>query len=408
MKQLVSGWVQRIAASPKGYRLLSVVFRTLLSPHYWWKNRQAVSLYQKTISNATKSGHRVVIIGLAKPANFNFVRGLTEGLKKHPKIHLLFANLSPDVLATEIARVTAAESVIPFGILPLLTCDAFITPKSTLFWNRPRRGLRIHAFHSPVSLHQVYSEGSFQGFDVFFANGSHQVRELQGVMKARKQKTYRIFEIGSEIIDVYFADRQPFSALNTLVYGPSWGPTSSVRLFGKAIVAAVLDTGVKLIFRPHPVSYLHDKTALSEIEETFANHPNFSVFDIQKGGRIAPDADGLISDFSGVALEFALGYEKPVFFIDVPQKIMNPNWSAYWHEPGVEKTYRDKIGKLAFSPEMLGQQIMALKKAPETFKPMASQYYDELVFNRGQAADMAIRAVCELLQLPNLPSTKDL
>ena len=34
----------------------------------------------------------------------------------------------------------------------------------------------------------------------------------------------------------------------------------------------------------------------------------------------------MISDWSGVAIEYAFSLEKPVLYIDVPQKIFNPNF----------------------------------------------------------------------------------
>ena len=33
----------------------------------------------------------------------------------------------------------------------------------------------------------------------------------------------------------------------------------------------------------------------------------------------------MISDWSGVAIEYAFAFEKPVLFIDTPQKINNPD-----------------------------------------------------------------------------------
>ena len=38
-------------------------------------------------------------------------------------------------------------------------------------------------------------------------------------------------------------------------------------------------------------------------------------------------ADLMISDWSGVAFEFAFGLEKPVIFIDLPKKINNSDFN---------------------------------------------------------------------------------
>jgi hypothetical protein len=47
-------------------------------------------------------------------------------------------------------------------------------------------------------------------------------------------------------------------------------------------------------------------------------------------------------DWSGVAMEFAFGLEKPVLFIDVPRKVNNPEYKTLRAVP-LEVSYRDQI-----------------------------------------------------------------
>lgn len=392
-------WVNALSTYPRVYSLMAFTFRATLAPYFFRKNKQILSKFQADFKAHQSAGRKVVVIGLDKPSNLNFLRDMVALLQADVAMHVYFANLAPELADAEIAKITNAQEIIPFGVLPFCNPDVFVTAKSTLFWNRPKGGFLVHTFHSPISLHQVYSEGSFQGFDVFFANGPHQRIELQTYMARRKQSNYQVFDVGSEVIDRYYNQKLPFEKLEHLVYGPSWGPTSSVRIFGTELIASVLHTGVKLTFRPHPVSLLHDKQWVDEICERFKDHPNFEFFDIGKGGGIAPETDGLISDWSGVAFEFALGYEKPVFFIDTPQKILNANWKTYHPNPGVEVTYRPKIGRLAFSPAELAQQILEVQQQPSQFQKVAQEAYAALVYNRGQAGASAYHAIRSLLKV---------
>lgn len=390
-------WVNQLATYPRVYALMAFVFRVALAPYFFWKQAAVVRQFHAEMAAAKQRGLHVVLVGLAKPANFNFIKNLCGLMEADPNIQVFYANLAPELPPSAITKTTGAQKVVPFGVLPFLSPNLFLTPKSTLFWNRPRSGVLVHTFHSPVSLQQVYAEGSFQGFDAFFANGPHQIKELATYMPRRNQPVYQAFEVGSEIIDAYYAAKQPFNKLDAIVYGPSWGPTSSVRLFGKELIAGILDTGIQLTFRPHPASLVHDQFWIAEILKQFAGHPNFEYYDIGKGGRIAPETGALLSDWSGVAFEFALGYEKPVFFIATPQKILNQNWKEYHPNAGVEATHRNKIGRLAATSAAVVVQIKQLQAAPQTFRNEAQTAYNDLVFNRGLAAQKGYAAVKSLL-----------
>jgi YidC/Oxa1 family membrane protein insertase len=63
----------------------------------------------------------------------------------------------------------------------------------------------------------------------------------------------------------------------------------------------------------------------------------------------------MISDWSGVVMEYAYGFEKPVLFIDLPRKINNPAYSQLGIEP-MELSVRNEIGKVVHSEKSLSFQ----------------------------------------------------
>jgi len=63
------------------------------------------------------------------------------------------------------------------------------------------------------------------------------------------------------------------------------------------------------------------------------------------------EADLLITDWSGVALEYAFGTERPVIFIDMPRKIMNEKYTELDIEP-FEAYVRNKIGVVVSAEEL--------------------------------------------------------
>jgi YidC/Oxa1 family membrane protein insertase len=54
-------------------------------------------------------------------------------------------------------------------------------------------------------------------------------------------------------------------------------------------------------------------------------------------------SDVMVSDWSGAALEFAFGLERPVLFIDVPRKVLNPDYVKYVTQP-IEVALRSELG----------------------------------------------------------------
>ena len=47
--------------------------------------------------------------------------------------------------------------------------------------------------------------------------------------------------------------------------------------------------------------------------------------DLSSQGTVS-ESDIMISDWSGAAIEYALGLEKPVISVDVPRKVNNPGY----------------------------------------------------------------------------------
>ncbi len=56
-------------------------------------------------------------------------------------------------------------------------------------------------------------------------------------------------------------------------------------------------------------------------------------------------SDLLVCDWSAMALEYGMGLEKPVLFIDVPRRIRNPNWQELGIE-AIENSMREQLGEI--------------------------------------------------------------
>jgi hypothetical protein len=95
----------------------------------------------------------------------------------------------------------------------------------------------------------------------------------------------------------------------------------------------------------------------------------------------------MISDWSGVAMEFAFGLERPVLFVDVPRKVNNPDYGDIAIAP-LEAVYRERVGAV-LAPTDLGsavQSVAALHAEAGRFVPRIRVLREETIFNVGSSA----------------------
>ena len=128
-----------------------------------------------------------------------------------------------------------------------------------------------------------------------------------------------------------------------IIIAPSWGKFNIINLCGDKIIENLIQNKFEVILRPHIQSLKYDKIIIKKIEKKFKKFDNFKI---QKENFSYTDlnkSDYLITDWSGIGIEYAFAYEKPVIYIDTPRKIMNVKFNDISCEP-LEVTIRDKIG----------------------------------------------------------------
>jgi len=106
----------------------------------------------------------------------------------------------------------------------------------------------------------------------------------------------------------------------------------------------------------------------------------------------------MISDWSGISMEYAFTCECSVIFIDVPKKILNPDANDLSLEP-IEISLRNKIGHIV-SPENI-ENIPTIIKNFENDVPNFSQQIKEIrtniVFNVGNSAQIGAKYIQNLV-----------
>ena len=96
----------------------------------------------------------------------------------------------------------------------------------------------------------------------------------------------------------------------------------------------------------------------------------------------------LITDWSGIAIEFSYCTLKPSIFINTPMKIMNQNYEKYGIEP-LEITLRDQIGTSLNVDELvnINDTVVRLLADEDAYKTKIRNFVRENVYHPGRSGE---------------------
>jgi YidC/Oxa1 family membrane protein insertase len=138
--------------------------------------------------------------------------------------------------------------------------------------------------------------------------------------------------------------------------------------------------------RPHYQSNRQTPEIISAVRDAHTGHEHFEYIGQMGETDSIMRSDVLVCDWSAMALEYSMGLEKPVLFIDVPRRIRNPNWRELGIEP-VETTMRSQLGEV-LSPDSLQEAPAAIERLlanPERFRENMRELRDTMVFRLGHS-----------------------
>jgi hypothetical protein len=214
----------------------------------------------------------------------------------------------------------------------------------------------VYVFHSMVSTHMIYRRGAFDYFDTLFCVGPHHVREIRETEALYNLAAKDLVEHGYGRLDSILERARKNSSrggdrrLHVLI-APSWGVGGILETCGGPLVDAFLADGFRVTVRPHPQLRRTNPTLLASYRLRFGRQAEFFYEDDVVSQNSLHESDLMISDWSGAALEYAFGLERPVLYIDVPRKVNNPDYARYVNQP-IEDLLRPELG-VVLTPDRL-------------------------------------------------------
>jgi YidC/Oxa1 family membrane protein insertase len=250
----------------------------------------------------------------------------------------------------------------------------------------------VYLFHSMGSTHMVDNEDSFDHYETLFCAGPHQVAEIRRREELAGLPAKHLYEYGHPRLEEVIAAGQAWSRQKpageppVVLIAPTWGETSIFNTCGSELIAVLLEAGYHVIMRPHYQSNRQTPEVIAALRGAFEGRERFEYVDRQGETESILRSDILVSDWSAMALEYGLGLEKPVLFIDVPRRVRNPNWEALGIDP-IENTMREHLGEV-LAPERLADAPAAIERLlgePDRFRAQMSRLRETTVFRLGHS-----------------------
>jgi hypothetical protein len=274
-------------------------------------------------------------------------------------------------------------------ILPFFNTKLLLTPHVGLqAESRPRGCRTIHFLISLTSLDGVYGSQAFDNYDYIFCAGDHQIDDFRRWARTNRRLEGKVLlpggypKLDSQMKDVSFLSGPERLQGETpcVVYAPTHvysvnEKLASLRLYGEAIITAMLDAGYRVIFRPHPVSfYDDDKGLVNDIVAKFDSHHAFRLDDSKNYMQIYSESDFMITDLSGTGFTYSFTFDKPsIFFAH--------NEQGEEGLIGIQYEHRSEIGKVVRSITQLADASDNILENIDTIKQRIATYRNKSIFN---------------------------
>ena len=194
----------------------------------------------------------------------------------------------------------------------------------------------IYLHHTPVSLTLIYNKNAFDSFDAIQIINTFQLNEIKEITK-KNNINIKKFKSKYRFIDKQIENSKKQITTTDLLIAPSWN-SSFYKLKCHVLLSEYLSkSNLTYKIRPHPMSYKKNEVTKIDIEKLKMKIDDEILLDLSK-------YKFLITDWSGIFIEFALIFKRKSFLINTPKKIVNNNYLNYENQP-IEMSLRNVLGR---------------------------------------------------------------
>ena len=246
----------------------------------------------------------------------------------------------------------------------------------------------IYFFHGAVSTTRIYTATAFDNYDTILCNGEYQIKEIKQREELESLKEKKLIKSGFFYFD-YLKDKIEGSQNDSeILVAPSWNKNrlNFINEDFEEILKNLLNSGFKVRFRPHPETIKRSQNLMESYKEKF-KHKNFLFDDNSENLEAMQNAKCLITDNSGISIEYMMLFKKPVIFYSDFDKVHNENFEMFKGLVPIEDTIKDRFG-YEFHKHELNEIDKVINKAISSFdKKEIDNFIKNNFYNYGNTID---------------------
>lgn len=345
---------------------------------------------------------------------YKYYKGIVEYILEHSNITIHYITSDPNdqifKLSEEQPRIRAYYIGEKRLITMMMKMDADIvvmTMPDIENYHIKRSYVRkdieyIYIPHGMDSLNLTMRTGSMDHYDTVFCVGKHQKEEIEKTEAAYELPHKTLVEWGYSLLDEMREDYQKRPKTNNdvkrILIAPSWQTDNIVDSCLEEILDGLAGKGYQVIVRPHPQHVRHRAEQMEALKKKYENQPDIEIQTDFSSNQTVFEADLMITDWSGIAYEYAYTTQKPVLFINTPMKVMNPEYERIDTVP-LNILLRDEIGcslDLEHLNEIAERVDMLLQESDAYYEKIGA-FVEEYVYNLGTSSKVGADYILEQL-----------
>ena len=333
---------------------------------------------------------------------YKYYAGIIEYILKNTNIKIHYVTNDPNDIVFKLSE--EKENLIPYyiGNNKLITlmmkmdadCVVMTMPDIETYHIKRsyvRKDIKyIYIPHGMASL-ETLRDGALDHYDAVLCTGKHQVEDIGAMEDFFKLNKKDLVKAGHPLLDDMIRDYESSKVENgkpVVLIAPSWQDGNIVDSCLDDMLLELKDLDVDIIVRPHPQHVRHMPEYMNYLKEKYAENQNIEIQTDFSSSSTVFNSDLVISDWSGIAYEFAFTTLKPVLFIDTPRKVMGENYMKLGIESFNVKM-RNVIGKSMKPDEMdkVKDNVSSLLDKKDEYRDIISKTREEYCYNLGHSAE---------------------
>jgi len=238
----------------------------------------------------------------------------------------------------------------------------------------------IYYFHAAVSTTKNYTPKAFDNYDVILCNGQFQIDEIRFRENLKNLNKKKLIPSGYFYFDYLIQNINHNINSDQILIAPSWNKEKKNFINENffELIEILIKKKYKVIFRPHPENLKRSKNILNEIKNKYSGE-NF-LFDTDTNNiKSLEKARCLITDSSGIALEYMITLKRPVLYLNEFDKIHNSEFHDYVNLKTIDHKIKENFGYM-FTKKDFNEFDVIIKNSEENLIKKLSEL-DNLIHN---------------------------